>query len=133
MLLSLLKHYLELCITNTALNVSQSLSCFTTCISHGVENYFLRLWGRGISDALFTNVWWLLQYKCIPYKTPVFPCCICRLEAGNQPALLDEFSHEYSQLSGDMSLTSPVKPKKIDVRCFLYFMFCECYVVDRKF
>ena len=38
---SLLKHYLELCITDTALKVSRSLYCFTTSISHGVENYFL--------------------------------------------------------------------------------------------
>ena len=27
--------------------------CFTTSISHGVENYFPRLWGTGISDAIF--------------------------------------------------------------------------------
>ena len=52
MLFSLLKHYLDLCITETALKVSWSLYCFTACISHGVENYFLRLWGRGISDAI---------------------------------------------------------------------------------
>ena len=26
--------------------------CFTTSISHGVESYFLRLWGTGISDAI---------------------------------------------------------------------------------
>ena len=51
MLFSLLKHYLD---TDTALKVSQSVYCFTTSISHGVENYFLRLWGMGISDAIFT-------------------------------------------------------------------------------
>ena len=27
--------------------------CFTTSISHGVEKYFPRLWGTGISDAIF--------------------------------------------------------------------------------
>ena len=27
--------------------------CFTTSISRGVENYFPRLWGMGISDAIF--------------------------------------------------------------------------------
>ena len=48
MLFSLLKHYLD-----TALKVSQSVYCFTTSISHGVENYFPRLWGTGISDANF--------------------------------------------------------------------------------
>ena len=26
--------------------------CFTTSISHGVEKYFPRLWGTGISDAI---------------------------------------------------------------------------------
>ena len=50
MLFSLLKHYLD---TDTALKVSQSVYCFTTSISRGVENYFPRLWGTGISDAIF--------------------------------------------------------------------------------
>ena len=50
MLFSLLKHYLD---TDTALKVSQSVYCFTTSISHGVENYFPRLWGTGICDAIF--------------------------------------------------------------------------------
>ena len=55
MLSSLLKHYLELYVTDTALKGSRSLHCFTTSVSHGVENYFTRLWGTGISDAiLFT-------------------------------------------------------------------------------
>ena len=53
MLFSLLKHYLELYITDTALKVSRSLYCFITSISHGVENYIPRLWGTGISDAIF--------------------------------------------------------------------------------
>ena len=54
MLFSLLKHYLD---TDTALKVSQSVYCFTTVtsISPGVENYFPRLWGTGISDAIFTS------------------------------------------------------------------------------
>ena len=50
MLFSLLKHYLD---TDTSLKVSQSGYYFTTSISHGVENYFPRLWGTGISDAIF--------------------------------------------------------------------------------
>ena len=37
MLFSLHKHYLELYITDNDLNVSESLYCFTTSISHGVE------------------------------------------------------------------------------------------------
>ena len=53
MLFSQLKHYLDLYVTDTAERVSQSLYCFTTSISHGVENYFPRLWGMGISDAIF--------------------------------------------------------------------------------
>ena len=36
MLFSLLNHYLD---TDTALKVSQSVYCFTTSISHGVENF----------------------------------------------------------------------------------------------
>ena len=52
MLFSLFKHYLD---TDTALKVSQSVHCFTTFISHGVENYFPRLWGTGISDAILIN------------------------------------------------------------------------------
>ena len=39
--------------TDTALKISHSVYCFTTCISHGVGNYFLRLWGTGISDAIY--------------------------------------------------------------------------------
>ena len=50
MLFSLLKLYLHI---DTALKVSQSVYCFTTSISHGVVNYFSRLWGNGISDAIF--------------------------------------------------------------------------------
>ena len=52
MLFSLVKHHLD---TDTALKVSQSVYCFTTSISHGVENYFPRLWGTGISDAIFLS------------------------------------------------------------------------------
>ena len=49
---SLLKHYLDLYITDTALKVCQSLYCFITSVSHGIENYFPRLWDTGISDAM---------------------------------------------------------------------------------
>ena len=30
-----------------------SVHCFTTSLSHGIENYFPRLWGTGISDSIF--------------------------------------------------------------------------------
>ena len=40
--------------SDTVLKVSQSLYCFTTFMYHGVENYFPRLWGTGISDAIFS-------------------------------------------------------------------------------
>ena len=53
MLFSLLKHYLDLYISDTMVNVSWSLCCFTTPISCGVENDFPRLWGTVISDAIF--------------------------------------------------------------------------------
>ena len=41
--------------TDTALKVFRTLYCFTTSISHGVEKYFPRLWGTGISDAIFRS------------------------------------------------------------------------------
>ena len=50
---SLLQHYLDLYTTDIAQKVSGSLYCFTTSISHGVKKYFPRLWGTGISDAIF--------------------------------------------------------------------------------
>ena len=54
MLFSLLKNIiLDLYITDTAVKVSQSLYFLTTSMSYGVENYFSRLWGTGISDAIF--------------------------------------------------------------------------------
>ena len=56
MLFSLLKPHFDLNITDTALKVSRSLYCFTISISHGVENYFPRLWGTGISDAIFSGI-----------------------------------------------------------------------------
>ena len=52
MLFSLL-YYLDLYISDTVLKVSRYLYCFTTSICYGVENYFPRLWGMGISDAIF--------------------------------------------------------------------------------
>ena len=56
MLFSLLKHHFDLNITDTALKVSRSLYCCTTSISHGVENYFPRLWGTSVSDAILNNL-----------------------------------------------------------------------------
>ena len=53
MLFSLLKHHLDLYISDTVLKVFRSLYCFTTSICHAVENYFPRLCGMGISDAIF--------------------------------------------------------------------------------
>ena len=55
MLFSLLKHYLDLYVSDTALKVSRCLYCFNTSISYGVENYFPRLWGMGIPDAIFDH------------------------------------------------------------------------------
>ena len=39
-------------VTLFALNVSWSL-CVSSSIAHGVENFFLSLWGTGISNAFF--------------------------------------------------------------------------------
>ena len=67
MLFCLLKHHFDLKITDTALKVSRSLYFFTTSISHGVENYFPRLWGTGISDAIFMFLHFRLTflYYCV--------------------------------------------------------------------
>ena len=45
--------FLEVYVTDTALKVSRSLHCIITPVSHGVENYFPRLWDTGISDTIF--------------------------------------------------------------------------------
>ena len=71
MIFSLHKHYLELYITDTAQKDSRSLYFFTTSISHGVENYFPRLWGTGTSDAI-----------CIPGQKSV----ILRIQYGHAAA-----------------------------------------------
>ena len=55
MLFSLFKHYVDLYISDTVLKVPQSLYYFITSICHGVENYFPRLWGMGLSNAIFSH------------------------------------------------------------------------------
>ena len=84
MLFSLLKDYLD---TDTALKVSQSVYCFTTSISHGVENYFPRLWGMGISDAIFKIYNYcrescvLLMLNCDIIKKWHFPSTLLHISA----------------------------------------------------
>ena len=53
-------------VTGTALKVSTSLCFFTASISHGVENYFPRLWGTGISDAIL-YIYNFIQYSIFRY------------------------------------------------------------------
>ena len=72
MLFSLLKHYLD---TDTALKVSHSVYCFTTSISHGVENYFPRLWGMGISDAIIL-LYYIFLNLCVYTFISNFNYCI---------------------------------------------------------
>ena len=57
MLFSLLNHYVDLYTYDTALKLSQSLYYFSTSICHGIENYFPRLWGTGISDVILDLFW----------------------------------------------------------------------------
>ena len=61
MLFSLRKHHLDLFFADTALKVSRSLCCFTTSISHGVENNFP---GCGVlaSLMLFLNNHFMIKY-----------------------------------------------------------------------
>ena len=54
--------------TDTVLKVSRSLYCFTTHISHGVENFFPRQWGTYICDAIFCNMTSKLSFLCILMK-----------------------------------------------------------------
>ena len=65
--MTLLKHYLDLYITDTALKVSRSLCCFTTSVSHGFENYFPWLWGTCISDVIFDVFSNLFEVYLKPY------------------------------------------------------------------
>ena len=53
---------------DTALKVSRSLYCFTTSVSHGVENYFPRLWGMDISDAILSNLIYKTEALCDLYR-----------------------------------------------------------------
>ena len=69
MLFSLFKLYVHVYESDTVLNVSRSLYCFTTSICHGVESYFPRLWGMGISDAIFQQ-WWI--EKQVDFRSPFY-------------------------------------------------------------
>ena len=71
MLFSLLKHYLEIYITDAALKVSRSLYCFPATVSLRVKNYIPRLWGTGISDAIFFFIAYLDLIKH-SYTEPYF-------------------------------------------------------------
>ena len=73
MLFSLLKHYLELYITDTALKVSRSLYSFTSSIFLGVENFFPMLWGTGISDGIFNFM--LFTYLQVSYNIVKLQTC----------------------------------------------------------
>ena len=65
MLFSLFKHYLELYIADTALNVSMSLHCFTISVSRGVENYFPRLWGTASLMLFYLPYYWSQRFAML--------------------------------------------------------------------
>ena len=58
MLFSLLKHNLDLYISDIALKVSQSLYCFTTSTCHGVKTVSPGC-GVWVSLVLFVSILWL--------------------------------------------------------------------------
>ena len=60
---------------DTALKVSQSLYCFSTFICHIVENYFPRLWGTGISDAI--SIYTTKIYKSLKRVYLCFNSSLC--------------------------------------------------------
>ena len=77
---SVLKHDLELYITDTALKVSRSLYRFTTSVSLDVENFFPWLWGMGISDAILYSTVYTLGHlfiqHCVHTRSP-FDTALC--------------------------------------------------------
>ena len=101
------KHYLELYITDTALKVSRSLYCFTTSISHGVENYFPRLRGTGISDAIFSSL-----------INAVLVSKIVSLDCGVQPST-EISTTEYKRFCGllVLQLAAECRGEVIEYRC----------------
>ena len=72
MLFSLLKHHFDLNITDTALKVSRSVYCFTTSISHGVENYFPRLWVRASLMLFFIELSKVLEVANFRFLSLIF-------------------------------------------------------------
>ena len=122
MLFSLLKHYLD---TDTALKVSQSVYCFTTSISHGVENYFPRLWGTGISDAIFTSGASLIRWTSghlLLSQLLTSLCTYCRtgsyspppLMVTGQPLLINWEIHPSTSAKTKISLISRIVSTETD-------------------
>ena len=83
MLFSLIKHYLD---TDTALKASQFVYyctiCFTTVLCvllllylMVLKTFFPRLWGTGISDAIFFVLNFVLKHNYLVLKMEsLFPC-----------------------------------------------------------
>ena len=61
MLYSLLKHYLELFITDIALKVSRSFTVSPLLYLMVLKTFFPRLWGKGISNAILFSTAKVMQ------------------------------------------------------------------------
>ena len=95
MLFSLLKHYLD---TDTVLKVSQSVYCFTTSMSHGVENYFPRLWVRAslMLFSLFIQILNIIFRNVVFASSAMFASPLLRL-GDNWKTRLPEFRLDLSR------------------------------------
>ena len=69
MLFSLIKHYLELYITDNALKVSTSLYCFTISMSHGVE---IISPGCGVRASLMLFLFISIEFVLLGLQSALF-------------------------------------------------------------
>ena len=111
-------------VTDTALKVSQSSYCFTTSISHGVKNFFSRLWGTGISDAI-----------CLTFDSQLL--CICRnlLSMGEHPLhyITQELQRSFNtQFGTDMIIDTGNVQQKIVFGSLLWEKVAESIKSEDK-
>ena len=98
MLFSLFQHYLVLHITDNALKVSQSFYCFTTSVSHGVENSSP---GGGVRASLM--LFYLIVYPCFStFNSVAYNCCVfSRFSAPNEGAIAMREGQEFQVVEQD--------------------------------
>ena len=101
---------MELYITDTALKVSRSSYCFTTSISRG-DNYFPRLWGTGISDAIVSECDVLVFFAAQPIidlSREENIALVTALRNTFLPRLFDRDANLFATVVGDLFPDVPV-------------------------